>query len=228
MNDLFADNLFFGFVLSLAGYMLGLFLNKKIKALNPLLISVITVIVFLSVFKIDFKNYEKGASCLSFFMTPATVCLAVPLYKQISLLKKNSAAIAAGIFCGTVTAVMCIYVMALMFGLSSGLYVTLLPKSITTAIGMDLSEQLGGIKEITVAAIVITGILGNVAGEFILKLFRIKEPVAVGLALGTASHAIGTSKALELGEIQGAMGSLSITVAGLLTVVIAPLIAELI
>lgn len=225
MNGLFSENLFFGFVISLAGYMLGLFLNKKVKWLNPLLVSVVLVIAFLLIFKIDFRTYQKGADTLSFFLTPATVCLAVPLYRQFSLLKNHGMAIMAGIVSGTIAALLCVFVMSLVFGMSNELYVTMLPKSITTAIGMELSEQLGGIKEITVAAIVITGILGNIIGELIFKVFKIYEPVAQGIALGTASHAIGTSKALELGEVQGAMGSLSITIAGILTVVIAPLIS---
>ena len=222
------DSIFFGFVLSLLGYLIGLWLNKKSKLINPLLVSIIFVIGVLSVFKIDFQSYKKGADYLSYFLTPCTVCLAVPLYRQFSLLKKNIAAIFIGIATGVITALLCVWGMSALLGLSHELYATLLPKSITTAIGMDVAAQLGGVPEIAVAVIVITGILGNIIGEPLLKLCKITNPAAQGLALGTSAHAIGTSKALEMGEIQGAMSSLSITVAGLLTVVIAPLFSKLI
>lgn len=228
MNNFFSGSLFFGFAVSLIGYMIGLSVNRKVKFLNPLLTAVIFVIIFLSVFRIDFENYERGASYLSYFLTPATVCLAVPLYRQLELLKRNKAAIAAGIVSGVLTAMLSIFVMCLIFGLSGEMYVTLLPKSITTAIGMELAEKLGGVPEIAVAVIVMTGILGSVIGEKVFKLFKIEEPAAKGLALGTAAHAIGTSKALELGEIEGAMSSLSITAAGLLTVIFSSFFAGLI
>jgi predicted murein hydrolase (TIGR00659 family) len=228
INELFADSIFFGFAVSLLGYMSGLALNKRVKFLNPLLSAIIFVIVFLCVFKIDYKSYEKGAAYLSYFLTPSTVCLAVPLYRQMHLLKKHGAAIAAGIVSGVLTALLCVFIMCALFGLPDELYVTLLPKSITTAIGMDLAAKLGGVPEIAVAVIVITGIFGSAIGEYVLRLFKIDEPVAAGLALGTSAHAIGTSKALELGEVQGAMSSLSITVAGLLTVIFASFFAGLI
>ena len=228
INDLFSESIFFGFFISLAGYMIGLAANKKLKILNPLLVAIVFVIVFLAITGIDYENYERGAKYISYFLTPSTVCLAVPLYRQIELLKKHRAAIAAGVISGVAAAMICIFLMCLMFGLSNEMYVSLLPKSITTAIGMSLAEKLGGVPEIAVAVIVITGILGSVIGEYILKLFKIDDPVASGLAFGTSAHAIGTSKALELGEIQGAMGSLSITAAGLLTVIVSAFFAKLI
>ena len=159
-------------------------------------------------------------------MTPATVCLAIPLYQQISLLKKNLLAVVLGIVSGVLASLGGVLVMALAFGLNHEQYVTLLPKSITTAIGMGVADELGGITTITVAVIIVTGVLGNVIGEMVCKIFHIEEPIAVGLALGTSAHAIGTSKALELGEIEGAMSSLSIAVAGLLTVILASVFAN--
>lgn len=226
MNDFLG--IYFGFAISLFGYMFGLWVNKKIKFLTPILTAMVSVIVFLLVFDIDVETYQKGGNYISYFLTPATVCLTVPLYRQLSLLKKYKTAIFAAIFTGVITALLCIFVMAFFFGIENDIYVSLLPKSITTAIGMDVAKSLGGLSEIAIAGITITGIFGNAAGEWILKLFRIKNPVAVGLALGTSAHAIGTSKALEFGEVEGAMGSLSITVAGLLTVIVAPVFAGLI
>ena len=228
MNSFFAESVFFGFVITLLGYMLGLWLNKKIKFMTPILTAMIAVVAFLLIFDIDVETYQKGGTYISYFLTPATVCLTIPLYRQLSLLKKYKTAILISIFSGAVTAILCVFVMAFLFAVENDIYVSLLPKSITTAIGMEVARSLGGFSEIAIASIMITGIFGNAAGEWILKLFRIKNPVAVGLALGTSAHAIGTAKALELGEIQGAMSSLSITVTGLLTVIIAPLFAGLI
>ena len=171
------------------------------------------------IFRIDYKEYNEGAKYISYLLTPATVCLAVPLYEQLSLLKKNFMAVAVGILSGVLASLVSVLALAKLFDLNHQQYVTLLPKSITTAIGMGVSEELGGLVTITVAVIVITGILGNVIAEFICKVFKIHEPIAKGLALGTASHAIGTAKAMEMGQIEGAMSSLAIAVAGLLTVI---------
>lgn len=163
---------------------------------------------------------------ISYLLTPATVCLAVPLYEQLALLKKNLVAVAAGIVSGVLASMVSVLLLCKLFQLSHEEYVTLLPKSITTAIGMGVSEELGGIVTITVAVIIITGVLGSVIGEIVCKLFRIQEPIAKGLALGTAAHAIGTSKAMEMGPVEGAMSSLAIAVAGLLTVVSASVFAQ--
>ena len=161
-------------------------------------------------------------------MTPSTVCLAIPLYEEWELLKSNAKAVILGISSGVITSLATVFVLAKLMGLSHADYVTLLPKSITTAIGMGVSEELGGYVTITVAVIVITGVLGNIFGELICKIFRIQEPISKGLALGTAAHAIGTAKAMEIGEIEGAMSSLSIAVAGILTVILATVFAGLI
>ena len=194
--------------------------------LNPLLISVIAVIAINLILHVDYETYQASGQYLSYLLTPATVCLAVPLYEQLALLKENWKAVACGILSGVLASMGGVLVLSKIFGLSHEQYVTLLPKSITTAIGMGISEELGGIVTITVAVIIITGILGNVIADFIFKVFRIQEPVAKGLALGNSAHAIGTAKAMELGAVEGAMSSLAIAVAGLLTVITASVFAQ--
>lgn len=228
MKEFLGESLFFGVTVSLIGYEAGLFLKKKLKSplCNPLLISVVFVVLILLVCKVDYGTYYEGGKYLSYLLTPATVCLAVPLYQKIELLKKNWKAIFVSVCSGVLSSLSATFLLAKMFGFSHEQYVTLLPKSITTAIGMSVSEKMGGIVTITVIVIIITGILGNVIAEGVFKLFRIKEPVAKGLALGTAAHAIGTAKAMELGETEGAMSSLSIALAGLLTVIAASLFAR--
>lgn len=228
MKEMLSNSVFFGVTISILAYEAGVFLKKKTKlsVCNPLLVSVIAVMLVLAVFHIDYETYKQGADLLSYLLTPATVCLAIPLYEQLPLLKKNFKAVMAGIVSGVITSLTAILAMAVIFGLSREEYVTLLPKSITTAIGMGVSEELGGIVTITVAVIIVTGILGNVIGEYVCRLFKIEEPIAKGVALGSASHAIGTARAMEMGEIEGAMSSLSIAVAGLLTVVGASVFAS--
>ena len=158
---------------------------------------------------------------MSYLLTPATVCLAIPLYEQWELLKKNVKAVVAGLVAGVITSITTVFVLSLIMGLSHEEYVTLLPKSITTAIGMGVSEELGGYVTITVAVIIVTGVLGNIMGELVCKIFKINEPISKGLAFGSASHAIGTARAMEIGEIEGAMSSLAIAVSGILTVLFA-------
>ena len=194
MSKLLQDSTFFCLAISLIGYELGILLRQKTKLAlcNPLLISIIFVIIILKVTNIQYEVYEDGSQVLSYLLTPSTVCLAIPLYH-----------------------------------LDKKIYATLLPKSITTAIGMGISEELGGIVTITVAAIVITGIIGNMFADVICKLCGVKHPIAKGLAIGTASHAMGTAKAMEMGEIEGAMSSLSIAVSGLITVVGATIFYQL-
>ena len=221
MKEILCNSAYFGVTVSLIGYGAGIMLKKKFKYafLNPLLISIIFVIGVVMLCGVDYESYENSAQYLSYLLTPATVCLAVPLYQQMTLLKKNLAAVACGILAVVLASLGSVLLLAFLFGLEHDVYVTLLPKSITTAIGMGVSEELGGLVTITVAVIIVTGVIGNVIGEAVCKLFRIYEPIAKGLALGTSSHAIGTAKALEMGEVEGAMSSLAIAVAGLLTVI---------
>ena len=221
MTNTLCESAFFGVVISLLAYELGMLLKKKfgLPIFNPLLISIAVVIVFLAVFDIDYQNYNDGAKYLSYLLTPATVCLAIPLYEQMEALKKNIKAILAGILSGVITTLCSVFVMSKLFHLTHEEYVTLLPKSITTAIGMGVSEELGGYVTLTVAMIIITGIFGNVIAVSVCRLFRITDPIAKGVSIGSAAHALGTAKALEIGEVEGAMSSLSIAVAGILTVV---------
>ena len=211
-------------------YALGVVLKKKFKLgiFNPLLISIAATILVIVFGKVDYEVYHEGAKYLSYLLTPATVCLAIPLYEQWELLKKNVKAVIAGLVTGTITSLTTVFVLALICRLSHEEYVTLLPKSITTAIGMGVSEELGGYVAITVAVIIITGVLGNMLGETICKVFRITEPISKGLAMGASSHAIGTAKAMEMGEIEGAMSSLAIAVSGILTVLLSSIYACLI
>lgn len=227
MNSFFEESMFAGVALSLLAYGIGGLLKKKFKLgiFNPLLISIAISILVIVVGKIDYNTYYESAKYLSWLLTPATVCLAIPLYEQWNLLKKNHKAVVIGLVAGTITSLTTVLVLAILCGLSHEEYVTLLPKSITTAIGMGVSEELGGYVTITVAVIIITGVLGNMFGELICKVFKITEPISKGLAFGAASHAIGTAKAMEIGEIEGAMSSLAIAVSGLLTVVLASIYA---
>ena len=229
MSNFLENSVFFGVFISIITYEIGVLIKKKLKLaiFNPLLISIALIIVFLLAFHIKYNVYESGAQYLSYFLTPATVALAVPLYEQIEPLKKNWKAVVAGILSGALTSALCVLAVALIFQLDHKQYVTLLPKSITTAIGMGLSEELGGIVTITVAVIVVTGVIGNMFAESICKLFHITDPIAKGIGIGSASHAMGTAKAMEMGEIEGAMSSLSIGVAGIMTVFIAPTIYQL-
>lgn len=229
MNNLFLNSTTLGVVISLLAYQFGMFLKNKTKKafVNPLLISIVLVILFLLAFDIDYESYNQSAKYLSYLLTPATVSLAIPLYQQMELLKKHGTAIVLGISAGVLTSLLSVLAMSVLFGLKHEEYVTLLPKSITSAIGMGLSEELGGYATITIAVIIVTGIFGNMIAEFVCKLFRINHPISKGLAIGTSSHAMGTTKAMELGQIEGAMSSLSIVVAGLLTVILASFFAML-
>jgi predicted murein hydrolase (TIGR00659 family) len=229
VKEIILNSAYFGIALSIFIYFISIKIRSKTKLefINPLLITIILLIVFLLSFKIDYETYNSSAKYLSYLLTPATVCLAIPLYKQLSLLKKNIKAVIIGISVGVITSLGSIFLMSYLLGLTHEQYVSLLPKSVTTAIGVGISEELGGIPSITIAAIVLTGNLGNLLAVWVCKLFKIKEPIAVGLAIGTSSHALGTTKALEIGEAEGAMSSLSIAVAGLLTVVFTSVFAML-
>ncbi len=229
IKEILSGSVFFGVFVSLAGYEIGLMLKRRFKwaVLNPLLIAIVFVIVLLKLLGIDYDAYSSGAQYVSYLLTPATVCLAIPLYQQLEALKQNWKAVAAGITAGVLSSLTSIFLLAKLFGLSHEQYVTLLPKSITTAIGIGVSEELGGIVTVTVAVIIVTGILGNMIAELVCRLFRITEPIARGLAIGTASHAIGTVKAMEMGQVEGAMSSLAIAVSGLITVVGASIFAQL-
>ena len=227
--EMLESSVFFGVTITLITYAIGVLIKRKLKIaiFNPLLISIALIIVFLAFTGIDYNSYAEGADFISYLLTPATVCLAVPMYEQMDSLKKNGLAIIAGILSGTITSMLCVLACTAIFKLNHETYVTLLPKSIRTAIGIGVSEEMGGVITITIVAIIVTGIFGNMFAEFICKIFKISHPIAKGVAIGTSSHAMGTSKAMEIGEVEGAISSLSLAVAGILTVMLAPLFASI-
>lgn len=218
-----------GVLLTLAAFVLGTVINHRTgKAFfNPLLLGSIFVILFLSVLHIPYAEYKTSAAPVNYLLLPATVSLAIPLYEKLELLKKNAIAILAGIAAGTLVSLGCAWVLAVVLKMERTQYITLLPKSVTTAISMDVSAELGGIAALTGAIVILTGIAGNLLAESVCKWFHITDPIAKGIGIGTSSHAIGTSKALEMGEVEGAMSGLAISVAGVLTAVLCPVFAML-
>lgn len=229
MNEVLASTPLFGLTLSLLTYWVMLTLQKKAGTplLNPLLLSGAAIIAILTFFHIDLATYRETASLLTLLIGPATVAMAIPLYKQLRVLRENWLAVLVSVLAGSLTSMGCILLMSKVFGLPPELYRSLLPKSTTTAIGMAVASELGGIESVAAAAIVVTGVVGAILAQSLGRVFKITDPVAQGLALGTSAHVIGTSAASELGELQGAMGSLAIVTAGIMTVVIAPLLAPL-
>ncbi|QUY65732.1 LrgB family protein [Helcococcus kunzii] len=215
----------FGIVITLVMYIIALWINKKTKiaALNPLLVSTIFVIIFLLITKIKYEDYNIGGQYITFLIAPSTVALVVNLYKNIDLLKKNLIPIFVGIFAGVITSVLSVFALSKLLGVNKEMLSSLIPKSLTTAIGVAISQEFGGIEVITVFAIIITGIVGAVISPFVFKIFNIKTRVAKGIGLGTAAHAIGTSKAIEMGEVEGGMSGLSIALAGFISVILIPL-----
>lgn len=226
MADFLQQIPLFALALTFGAYQLGLWCQNKWKSplLNPILIAVVLVIGVLLLTGIPNESYQAGMVGISWLLTPATVCLALPLYRQIRILRKNLPAILAGITAGTLVSLGLILVLCRVLALDRVFTVSLLPKSITTAMGMVLSENAGGIGSLTAAAIIVTGILGSLFGSILCKLFRITDPVAQGVAFGTASHVVGTSRANQVGALQGAVSSLSLAVAGILTAVLFPLV----
>ena len=215
-------------VLTLFAYQVGLLCQKKLKnpVCNPILVGVILVILFLSLTGMDRKSYQEGVKSLSWLMTPATISLAIPMYEQFQALRKNLKAIAAGVAAGTASCLVLVLVLALVFGYGRSLMVSLLPKGITTAIGVTLAELYGGVPSITTLSIIITGIIGNMFGTCFCKWFGITDKIAQGVAFGTGSHVIGTAKANELSPLTGAVSSLSLVVAGLLTAILFPVLTS--
>lgn len=224
-----AGSRFFPLLLTLSVYLFAAWLHKKTRSalLNPILISTLLIIPVLLLLKIPVDTYQEGTEVLSYLLTPATICLALSLYEQLQKLKSGLGAILTGVAAGTVASLGTVLGLCLLFRLDKSLSVSILPKSVTTAIGLALSEEGGGIPSLTAAVITLTGLLGNVFGALLCRLFRITDPVARGVAYGTASHVIGTSRALEESSLTGAVGSLSLTVAGLLTAVLFPFVSAL-
>ena len=220
------NNPLFGVIISLIAFEIGKFIFNKTKLaiFNPLLIATIIVMGFLNIFHITVVDYMLGGNLIVFFLAPATVVLAIPLFQQIDLLKKHFIPIIGGGIVGAVVAILSVIILGKLLGIDHQLLVSFMPKSITTPIGIELSKMLGGIPSITVFAIIITGITGNATAPFIYSIFRIKNPIAKGLGLGISSHAVGTSRAIEMGKVEGAMSALSIVIAGILTIILAPIL----
>lgn len=215
----------FPLVLTIGTYQIGVWCQRKTKSplCNPILITVILVVGVLLTTGYPVTDYQSGVKGLTWLLTPATVCLALPLYEQLKVLKKNLPAILAGVCSGTVTSLAVIAGMCHLLGLDRQISASLLPKSITTAMGIVLSGQNGGLEALTTAVITVTGILGALVGSILCKVFRIKDPIAQGVAFGTASHVVGTSRANALSPLTGAVSSLSLACAGVLTAVLFPL-----
>ena len=224
-----SNSAFFHVFMTLGFYVICTVLQKKYRLswLNPLLFSIVFTVLMIIGTNTRYDVYAENTKLVSYLLTPATVCLAVPLYEKLNELKKNALAILAGIFSGVITSAMCIILVCVIFNLDSTALATFLPKSITTAIGVDLASEMGGIGSLTAISIIVTGVLGNALAQTVCKIFRITHPVAIGTAIGTSSHAGGTAKAIEIGKTEGAISGLSIAVAGLMTVVIAPLVMNI-
>ncbi len=229
MQDIFVHAAYAGAVLTIVAFLIGTWVNRKTQSpvANPVIIALLLIIAFLKFFDVDYDAYKKSADVITYFLTPATVCLAIPLYEKLSLLVENLRAIVVSVFAGTIVNLVSVLLMCKAFGLTHEHYVTIMPKSVTTPIGMGISEELGGYVTLTVACIVVAGNFGFMVAGKVLDVFGIKDPVAKGLALGNASHAIGTVRALQFGMTEGAMGGLALALAGLMTVALAPIFATL-
>lgn len=216
----------FGIVVSILAYTAGVWLNRKAKSplVNPLLIAIILVVLVLSAFHIPLENYQAGGNFIALFLAPATASLALSVYRQRDILKRNLFPVLLGCAAGSITSMLSVYGLCKAFNLDERLTASMLPKSVTTPIAMEVSKQHGGIVPVTVAAVVITGILGSMMAPLLIKAFRVKNPVAAGVAIGAASHAVGTSKAIEIGETEGAMSGIAIGISGIFTVLLAMLL----
>lgn len=220
------DTEIFGLVLTILFFNIGVYIQKKTNnpIFNPLLIAIIGIILFLSITKIPYENYELGGSLISFFLSPVTIVLAVPLYKQFDLFKKHLLEILIGISCGVAVSFISIKIIGYCTNANVDIINSLIPKSITTPMGISLTKTLNGIEAITVVSIILTGITGAIISPMVFKVGKINHPVSKGIALGTSAHALGTAKALDLGEVEGAMSGLSIGISGLITVILIPII----
>lgn len=221
MHELFQSP-YFGIALSILAFWIGVKLQQKFKTpiCNPLIIAIVLVVGVLEIFHISYEEYNVGGAIINMFLAPATACLAVAIYTKLEILKKNWLPILVGCVCGSAASMLSVYGLCRLFGMDEKLTVSLLPKSVTTPIAVSIVEGNGGVVPITVVAVIFTGILGSIIAPVLIKMFRVKEPVAAGLAIGACSHAVGTSKAIEIGEVEGAMSGLAIGICGIVTVII--------
>jgi predicted murein hydrolase (TIGR00659 family) len=229
MIKLIIQNPFFGMLLSLFAFLIGVKINKKVNhpVFNPLLIAVILVIIFLKITKIDYQVYYEQNQILNYLLGPATIALAVPLYKNIGVLKKNLKAVSIGVLVGSTTSIFSVLILGKLLGANDKILLSMTPKAVTVPIAIEVSRILGGIPSLTAGLVSITGIFGACFAPEVLRLFRVKDKVAVGIAIGTTTHALGTTRAFQEGEVQGAMSSLSIGIAGFITAFLAPYIVRI-
>lgn len=222
MNELLFGSAYFSIALTLIAYSIGAAIQKKRKSpfCNPILIGTILVVLVLKYLDMPAAVYQKNCAVLSHLMTPATICLSIACYEQFRELKEHITAVIVSVLAGAVSCLAMVFLMCRAFKLDHVLTISLLPKSITSAIGVAISEELGGIGAITTAAIILSGIIGNVLGPWLCKLYGLRSDIAKGVAFGTASHVIGTAKATELSALTGAVSSFSLTVCGLFTALI--------
>ena len=220
MSELFASP-FFGIALSIVAFSIGVWIQKKtgLVICNPLIIAIVLVSGVLLLFKSPYESYNEGGSIINMFLAPATSCLAVSVYTRMELLKKNWLPILAGCVAGSLTSMGSVFLLCRLFGLDEAMTYSLVPKSVTTPIAVGIAESHGGISSITVAAVILTGIMGSILAPFLIRIFRVKDSMTAGLAIGACSHAVGTSKAIEIGETEGAMSGLAIGICGIVTVV---------
>lgn len=224
------DNQYFGIVLSFGAYEIGKWINSKVKSpiANPLLIAILLIIGFLSLTGIDYEYYKKGGDFIAFFIGPATVAMVLDLYANLDTLKKNILPIFVGVGIGTVFSFIFAIFLSKIFQIDESLIPSLIPQSITTAIAISLSAEYQGLVGLTALVVVVRGVGGAVVAPLVMKVFKIKDPVAQGVAIGTSSHAVGTSQARQMGEIQGAMSGLSLAIAGITAVIVMPFAISLI
>ena len=220
------DTEIFGVILTILFFNIGIYIQKKTNKpiFNPLLIAILGIILFLSITKIPYESYKLGGDRINFFLGPVTIVLAVPLYKQFDLFKKYLLEILIGISCGVVVSFISVKLIGHFTNADVDIINSLIPKSITTPMGISLTKTLSGVEAITVVSIILTGILGAIISPIVFKIGKINNPVAKGISLGTSAHALGTTKALEIGEVEGAMSGLSIGISGIITVILIPII----
>ena len=222
MKEIVFSSPFFGITISIVAYSIGVWLYKKTKMalINPLLISYLIIIPLLILLNIPLEWYKRGGDIINMFLSPATAVLAITVYRQRKLLKDHILSVIVGSIAGSLTSLLVVYALCRLLLMPDEITVSMLPKSITTPMAIAVSESLGGIEAVTVLAVIITGISGNILGPILIKVFRIKNEIAQGMAMGAASHAVGTSKAIELGEVQGALSSIALVMSGIITVIL--------
>jgi len=225
MIDLITNSTYFGAAITIAFFVLATVINKRWPnpLTTPLFLATVFVIITLLSFGIPYKTYNETAKYLTYFLVPVTVCFAVPMYRQLPLLKKHIWTILFAMLVGVIASVLSICILVILLGLSDIIARSLVSISVTTALAIGITQKLGGMVSLTVSAVIITGILGASVSDKLCKWMNLKNPISRGLAIGNASHAAGTVKAMEMGKIEGSFSSLAIVLSGLMTAVIAPI-----